>query len=215
MSYSLRFFFSARKNVKNSQIASYHNIRRSLSLCHIKWGKKFHFSAERFFPPNDRKVSAFLCQTLKIAFFIVLLGCEHTKSMSNFPFFSFSLFLLATENFLNAPFCRWKLFWALLSILMHVLRNVACIQLNLAAWIFPCVFGKAERKIKTRRENFFFGSAIHQFLLWPSCISSIVKRTRTERSTHHQVALTQRKCCENLCILLPSRFVFHLLGNLE
>lgn len=178
-------------------------------------GEKIPFFGREILPTQRQKSFCVFVSNLKNRIFHCIIGLRTHKKYVKLSFFLFLSFFVSYRKLSECSILPMEVVWALLSILMHVLRNVACIQLNLAAWIFPCVFGKAERKIKTRRENFFFGSAIHQFLLWPSCISSIVKRTRTERPTHHQVALTQRKCCENLCILLPSRFVFHLLGNLE
>lgn len=141
--------------MKSSQFAGYHNQRCSLSLCHVDWEKIPFFSEERFSAPIE-KFRLFFVSNLKNRIFHCIIGLRTHKSMSNF-FFS------ATKNFSNAPFCLWKLFGRFYRC--SCTSYEACLQLDLAVPVFPCVFDKVERKIKTRRGNFFFGSAIHQFLL--------------------------------------------------
>lgn len=132
----------------------------------------------------------FLCQTLKMAFFIVILAANTVKYVE--------LFFLRLSQPSHKLFKCFTLVTALMNILyvfidIFILAHkcemwrVSSFQLISALWVFMwmCLFAivcvcecaKVERKIKTRKENFFFGSAIHQFLLWPSCYFGIIIKT--------------------------------------
>lgn len=58
--------------------------------------------------------------------------------------------------------------------LYECLCECACLRLCVCASVRVC---QSQKKNKNQKRKLFFGSAIHQFLLWPSCYFGIIIKT--------------------------------------